>query len=65
MTTPDLSRARWRTSAHSGGNGNCVQVAALPQLVAVRDSKHPDGAVLIFTAREWAGFAKAVKHDGV
>jgi hypothetical protein len=65
MTTPDLSRARWRTSARSGGNGNCVQLAALPQFVAVRDSKHPDGAALIFTAQEWAGFAKAVKQGEV
>lgn len=28
-TTLDLSRAAWRKSAHSGQNGNCVEVAAV------------------------------------
>lgn len=27
MTYPDTSRASWRKSSHSGGNGNCVEVA--------------------------------------
>jgi Domain of unknown function (DUF397) len=27
MIEPDLSRADWRTSSHSGGNGQCVEVA--------------------------------------
>jgi hypothetical protein len=27
MSIPDLSRARWRASSHSGGNGECVEVA--------------------------------------
>jgi hypothetical protein len=27
METMDLSRAEWRTSSYSGGNGACVEVA--------------------------------------
>jgi hypothetical protein len=27
VSIPDLSRARWRTSSHSSGNGQCVEVA--------------------------------------
>ena len=36
---------RWRKSSYSGnGGGNCVEVASnLPDGVAVRDSKNPDG----------------------
>jgi hypothetical protein len=35
---------RWRKSSHSGDQGACVEVAALPAGgIGVRDSKNPDG----------------------
>ncbi|MEV5827496.1 DUF397 domain-containing protein [Spirillospora sp. NPDC052242] len=37
----------WRKSSHSGANGNCVELAALPGAVGVRDSEDPDGPVLL------------------
>jgi hypothetical protein len=54
----DLSRADWRKSTFSSSNGGqCVEVAQnLPDVVAVRDSKDPDGSALIFTADEWRSF---------
>jgi hypothetical protein len=30
MAEPDLSRAIWHKSSHSGQNGNCVEVAVVP-----------------------------------
>ncbi len=63
----DLARVVWHKSTRSGGNGSnssCVEVTdALPGEVAVRDSKDPDGAVLVFTRTEWAAFIGRVK-DG-
>jgi len=54
----DLSRAVWRKSARSNGSGGaCVEVADnLPGIVAVRDSKNPDGPALIVSRDEWASF---------
>jgi hypothetical protein len=58
----DLSRAVWRKSTRSNNGGACVEVARnLPGIVAVRDSKHRDGPVLTFTAREWQSFISGMK----
>jgi Domain of unknown function (DUF397) len=52
----------WIKSSHSGSQGDCVEVAALPDNgIAVRDSKDPDGGVLRFTSAQWQGFLSAVK----
>jgi hypothetical protein len=56
----DLSRAMWRKSTRSGGNGACVEVAFVGDVVAVRDSKDRGGPVLVFTPREWAAFVGGV-----
>jgi hypothetical protein len=50
----ELTAANWRTSTHSGPNGDCVQLAGLRDGVAVRDSKDPAGPVLRFSRREMA-----------
>ncbi len=59
----DLSNARWQKSSYSGGNGGqCVEVARnLPGVVAVRDSKDPDGGELVLTRAQWAAFTAGVK----
>ena len=48
----DLTGAEWRKASYSNSNGGaCVEVAGnLPGVVAVRDSKDPDGPVLVFLA---------------
>jgi hypothetical protein len=58
----------WRSSSHSGSDGTqCVQVAALAaeRVVAARDSKDPDGAILLFLVAEWSDFLTEVKAGRV
>jgi hypothetical protein len=61
--TADLTQAVWRKSTFSNGSGgNCVEVASnLPGVVAVRDSKDPDGPALIFTPDDWRAFASGIR----
>jgi len=56
----------WRKATISVGNGACVEVAPYREMVAVRDSKDPDGPVLAYTQAEWRAFlhgAKAGEFD--
>ncbi len=55
-------RPVWRKSRHSSFEGNCVEVADLGSGGrAVRDSKHPAGPKLTFTAAEWSAFTAGVR----
>ena len=52
----------WRKSSYSGNNGgDCVEVGSAAPLIAVRDSKDPDGARLTFGREAWDAFAAKVK----
>ncbi|MEU9831203.1 DUF397 domain-containing protein [Streptosporangium sp. NPDC048047] len=61
----DLSDARWRKSSISGSGNNCVEIADnLPGIVAVRDSKDPQGPALILSPGIWRSFVDAVGSGG-
>jgi hypothetical protein len=50
-------------SSLSLANGNCVEVADLPDRgVGVRNSRNPDGLVLQFTSDEWSAFLGGVRN---
>jgi hypothetical protein len=67
MTTSGIGSeitALWVKSSYSGPQGNCVEVAHLAGgAVAVRNSRQPDEAALIFTAAEWDAFVRGAR-DG-
>ncbi len=63
MDNPD--DLTWRKSSYSGSNGgNCIEIAATPDTVAIRDSKDPVGPVLAFRRLDWQRFADRVKANG-
>jgi hypothetical protein len=58
---PDLTNVRWRKSSYSGNTGgDCVEVADLPTLVAVRDSKNPGHGALTLAPEAFAAFVRYV-----
>ena len=54
----------WRTASYSGGNGGgCVEVAPTKKsLIAVRDSKNPNGLRLAFSQPTWQSFIRQVRN---
>ena len=62
----DPNGATWRKSSFSNGTGgNCVEVADLRSGQAVRDSKHPEGPILVFTQGRMAGVRSGHPSRGV
>ena len=66
----DLSQAVWRKARRSHQNGGCVEVAAnLPGgVIAVRDSKRPEGGAHVIARAAFAAFlgdARMGRYDPV
>ncbi|EDY58303.1 MULTISPECIES: DUF397 domain-containing protein [Streptomyces] len=61
MTTPD----QWKKSSYSGGGeGNdCVEIAARPTHISIRDSKAPTRATLTVPTGAFSPFIEALKTD--
>jgi Domain of unknown function (DUF397) len=63
----DLSRAAWRKASRSSTNGGCVEIAAnFPDVVAIRDSKRPEGGAHVVSRTAFATFladARAGRYD--
>ncbi|MEO3823176.1 DUF397 domain-containing protein [Actinomadura sp. B10D3] len=65
MSTGNRSAIRWRKSSHSDHHGgDCIEVAGIAQVIAVRDSKNPDGPKLTFAVTEWRAFTQRIKAGG-
>ncbi len=62
----DLTFAEWKKSSYSNpSSNNCVEVAVVPRLSAVRDSQYRELGRLEFPVMEWAAFLSAAKRDAL
>lgn len=62
----NLSHVQWRKSRRSSAGDNCVEVAKVAGVRAIRDSKNPDGEPIVLDPTRFAVFAAGVKagqHD--
>ncbi|MGY6019248.1 DUF397 domain-containing protein [Streptomyces spinosirectus] len=64
-SSTDLHGVRWLRSSYSTGANNCVETARpysgpLAGLLAVRDSKDPNGPALLFSPGSWTDFMAAL-----
>jgi hypothetical protein len=63
----DLSQAIWRKARRSQWNGGCVEVAAnLHGVIAIRDSKRPEGGAHVVGRAAFGAFladARSGRYD--
>ncbi|MEV1010106.1 DUF397 domain-containing protein [Streptomyces sp. NPDC049881] len=61
----DLSNAVWAKSALSSGSTNCLEVAFIDGVVALRDSKdvgNPDAAILLLSEDDYRAFTGGIRN---
>lgn len=62
MSIVNHSEIQWRKSSYSSAQGgNCVEVAGLSGQIAIRDSKNPDGPILVFDAIAFGAFLDGLR----
>lgn len=57
-----VGNLNWRKASYSSDNGNCVEMAAMPDgNVAVRDTKNRAGDTLVFSRAEMRAWINGVR----
>jgi hypothetical protein len=70
MTVSDAERAGlvWKKASASTSYGQCVELASAAGGVAMRDSKDPDGPILLYARAEFKAFLDGARNgdfDGI
>jgi hypothetical protein len=52
----------WVKAQCSTNNGQCVEIASTADKVAVRDSKDPEGPILVYTPGEFRAFLEGARN---
>ena len=65
MTNQPPFHLTWRKATASQGSQGCVELAPLPGLIAVRDSKDPDGPVLLLSRDGWRQLAESATRGNL
>jgi hypothetical protein len=58
----------WLKAHSSSANGHCVEIASATGKIAIRDSKDPNGPILVYTPAEFRAFldgARKGEFDGL
>jgi Domain of unknown function (DUF397) len=52
----------WIKARSSTANGACVEIASAVGNIAIRDSKDPDGPILVYTPAEFQAFLAGARN---
>ncbi|MGH3312866.1 MAG: DUF397 domain-containing protein [Streptomyces sp.] len=64
VVTDSAAQLAWFKSSYSGAEGgDCIEVAATPRTIHVRDSKDREGPILSVAPAGWAAFVGFAAQD--
>ncbi len=52
----------WLKAHGSTANGQCIEIASASRNIAIRDSKDPEGPILVYTAAEFRAFLDGARN---
>jgi len=61
LSKAERSELFW-LKAQASGAGSCVELASMVGGVAIRDSKDPEGPVLVYTPTEFSAFLDGARN---
>jgi Domain of unknown function (DUF397) len=62
LSASERESLAWLKARSSTANGQCVEVASAVGNIAVRDSKDPDGPILVYTTSEFRAFLDGARN---
>jgi hypothetical protein len=62
LSDVERSNLTWLKAQSSTINGQCVEIASIADKVAMRDSKDPDGPILVYTSAEFSAFLEGARN---
>lgn len=62
LSASERARLAWLKALSSTANGHCVEVASAVGNIAIRDSKDPDGPILVYTPSEFRAFLDGARN---
>jgi hypothetical protein len=62
LSAVERASLTWVKAEYSGANGQCVEIASTTGKVAMRDSKDPDGPILVYTPGEFKAFLHGARN---
>jgi len=62
LSDAERSGLAWLKAQSSAGNGQCVEIASATGKIAIRDSKDPDGPILVYTPGEFRAFLDGARN---
>lgn len=62
LTEAERAGLAWLKAQSSSANGACVEIARTAGKIAIRDSKDPDGPILVYTPAEFKAFLSGAQN---